>query len=75
MKRLTRRPLAAAVLPLLSIGIASVGIAFSTAAWAEDPPADSPGPQNAKQLQQVVVTGTRSTDRTAAESLSPIDII
>ncbi|PWK92823.1 ferric enterobactin receptor [Fulvimonas soli] len=32
-------------------------------------------PQDAKQLQQVVVTGTRSTTRTVAESLSPIDIL
>jgi iron complex outermembrane recepter protein len=70
MKRLARRPLAAAMLPLFS-----VGIVFTTAAWADDTPADSPGPQNAKQLQQVVVTGTRATDRTAAESLSPIDIV
>jgi iron complex outermembrane recepter protein len=70
MKRLARRPLAAAMLSLFS-----VGIVFTTAAWADDTPADSPGPQNAKQLQQVVVTGTRATDRTAAESLSPIDIV
>jgi iron complex outermembrane receptor protein len=47
---------------------------FTTAAWADDTPADAP-PQTSKQLQQVVVTGTRATDRTAAESLSPIDII
>jgi iron complex outermembrane receptor protein len=70
MKRLIRRPLAAAMLSLFS-----VGIVFTTAAWADDTPADSPPPQNAKQLQQVVVTGTRATDRTAAESLSPIDIV
>lgn len=57
------------------LSLFSVGIVFTTAAWADDTPADSPGPQNAKQLQQVVVTGTRATDRTAAESLSPIDIV
>ncbi|HUB90699.1 MAG TPA: TonB-dependent receptor [Dyella sp.] len=51
----------------------SVGIVFTTAAWADTAPADSP--QTSKELQQVVVTGTRATDRTAAESLSPIDII
>ena len=70
MKRLVRRPLAAAMLSLFS-----VGIVFTATAWADDTPADSPPPQNAKQLQQVVVTGTRATDRTAAESLSPIDIV
>ena len=68
MKRLVRRPLAAAMLPLFS-----VGIVFTTAAWADTAPADSP--QTSKELQQVVVTGTRATDRTAAESLSPIDIV
>jgi len=31
--------------------------------------------KNAKQLQQVVVTGTRTTTRTVAESLSPIDVL
>ena len=51
----------------------SVGIVFTTAAWADTAPADSP--QTSKELQQVVVTGTRATDRTAAESLSPIDIV
>nr|WP_233511174.1 TonB-dependent receptor [Dyella psychrodurans] len=30
---------------------------------------------NVKQLQQVIVTGTRTTDRTVAESLSPVDVI
>ena len=68
MKRFVRRPLAAAMLPLFS-----VGIVFTTAAWADTAPADSP--QTSKELQQVVVTGTRATDRTAAESLSPIDIV
>lgn len=68
--RLVRRPLAAAVLPLLSINLA-----LSASAWADDTTADSPAPQSARQLQQVVVTGTRATNRTAAESLSPIDII
>lgn len=32
-------------------------------------------PQEAKKLEQVIVTGTRATDRTASESLAPIDIV
>ena len=70
MKRLARHPLAAAVLSMFS-----VGLGFTTAVWADDTPADASAPQNAKQLQQVVVTGTRASNRTADESLSPIDII
>ncbi|WP_250626038.1 TonB-dependent receptor plug domain-containing protein [Pinirhizobacter soli] len=31
--------------------------------------------QDARQLQQVIVTGTRTTNRTEAESLSPIDVL
>ena len=30
---------------------------------------------NTKQLQQVVVTGTRSTTRTVDDSLAPIDVL
>jgi iron complex outermembrane receptor protein len=47
----------------------------ATAAWADDKPAEPASPEKAKQLQQVVVTGTRSTDRTASESLAPIDVL
>ena len=32
-------------------------------------------PASAKQLQSVVVTGTRASNRTVAESLSPIDVL
>ena len=31
--------------------------------------------KNVKQLQQVVVTGTRATSRTVDESLAPIDVL
>ncbi|APG06329.1 ferric enterobactin receptor [Luteibacter rhizovicinus DSM 16549] len=45
-----------------------------TPGYAQDatPPADA---KQARQLDQVVVTGTRSTNRTEAESLSPIDVL
>src|SRR5579871_3760996 len=73
-KRLSSRPLAAAVMFLLYA-------APSAAVWADDDPQTANSSttdskkQNAQQLQQVVVTGTHTTDRTAAESLSPIDIL
>jgi iron complex outermembrane receptor protein len=68
--RLLRRPLATALLPLCGLKLALV----TTVAWADDT-ADPAAPGKAKQLQQVVVTGTRATDRTAADSLSPIDVL
>jgi iron complex outermembrane receptor protein len=69
-KRLKRRLPAAALLPLCCMN------ALAATAWADDKPADpAASPEKAKQLQQVVVTGTRSTDRTASESLAPIDVL
>lgn len=69
-KRLKRRLPAAALLPLCCMHALA-----ATAAWADDKPAEPASPEKAKQLQQVVVTGTRSTDRTASESLAPIDVL
>ena len=69
-KRLKRRLPAAALLPLCCMHALA-----ATTAWADDKPADPASPEKAKQLQQVVVTGTRSTDRTASESLAPIDVL
>jgi len=70
-KRLKRRLPAAALLPLCCMN----ALAASTA-WADETPAaDAASPEKAKQLQQVVVTGTRSIDRTASESLAPIDVL
>jgi len=70
-KRLKRRLPAAALLPLCCMH----ALAASTA-WADETPAaEAASPEKAKQLQQVVVTGTRSTDRTASESLAPIDVL
>lgn len=68
--RLMRRRLAAVAVPLCGLNFA-----LSTSiAWADDT-GDPASPTTAKRLQQVVVTGTRTTDRTAAESLSPIDVL
>lgn len=70
-ERLKRRPLALAVLPLCCMNALA-----ASAAWADDKPAaDAASPDKARQLQQVVVTGTRATDRTASESLAPIDVL
>jgi iron complex outermembrane receptor protein len=73
-----RRPLAAAIMPLLGISLA---IATSTARADDGAPvatpqsADAAAPQKAKQMQVVVVTGTRALDRTEADSLAPIDVL
>jgi iron complex outermembrane receptor protein len=69
-KRLKLRPLAAVLLPLLGIQLALV----SSLARADDA-TDPAAPKDAKQLQQVVVTGTRQSNRTVADSLSPIDVL
>ncbi len=68
--RFVRRPLAAAMLPLLG---ASLMMVAATATAADTTPTSTT--KNTKQLQQVVVTGTRASNRTVAESLSPIDVL
>jgi iron complex outermembrane receptor protein len=65
-------PLAYAVGATLAISLA--GPVFAQDAAATDTTTDSK-PKAAKQMQQVVVTGTRSTNRTEADSLSPIDVL
>ena len=67
--RFKQRPLAAALLPLLSISL----VMTAAVARADDTPVATT--KNTKQLQQVVVTGTRASDRTVADSLSPIDVL
>jgi len=59
---MTRLPLTAAI----ALAVAAPSVFAQTA-----PTVDS----DAKTLDQVIVTGTRVSDRTVAESLSPIDII
>jgi iron complex outermembrane recepter protein len=62
----------------LSLSIALAVCAVSSLHAQDNPSPDSTSQQNNKnvqQLQQVIVTGTRTTDRTVAESLSPIDVI
>jgi len=68
--RLKRHPLVAALLPLLGISLA---ITAPSARADDTQPAATV--KNTKQLQQVVVTGTRSSDRTVGDSLSPIDVL
>ncbi|TWT20146.1 TonB-dependent receptor [Luteimonas marina] len=60
---MTRHPLAVALLAVLAI----------PAVHAQTPQ-DAPG-ERASTLDTLIVTGTRVTDRTVAESQSPIDII
>ena len=54
----------------VSLLSSAIVLALSGAVAAQAPRYDAPN-----QLEQVVVTGTRATDRTVAESISPIDVI
>lgn len=63
---MSRHPLALAVLVALTAGAALPALAQSEPA---------PAQADAKAIDTIVVTGTRVTDRTVAESQSPIDII
>jgi iron complex outermembrane receptor protein len=60
--------------PAASFWLPALGLMIVTPGYAQDatPPPDA---KQARQLDQVVVTGTRSTNRTEAESLSPIDVL
>lgn len=64
MSRIVTHPLTVAVLLALA----------THPALAQSASADAPN-DKAKQLDTLVVTGTRATDRTVAESQSPIDIV
>ena len=68
--RFKRHPLTAALLPLLSISL----VMTAATALADDVAVTATA-KNTKQLQQVVVTGTRASDRTVGDSLSPIDVL
>ncbi len=52
-------------------------LTFAATASAQAPPPDEAPAANEEptQLDQIVVTGTRVSDRTIAESISPIDVI
>jgi len=65
---LRRSPLLVAIALVLSTG----AVAAQDAAAPDAEVADK---TKAKSLDQVIVTGTRLTDRTVAESLSPIDVL
>ncbi len=69
MSAFRRNRFTTALLPLLGMSL------FGTAAFGQDAPNSAPDVKDAKQLQQMVVTGTRATNRTVAESISPIDVL
>ncbi|MFA6228946.1 MAG: TonB-dependent receptor [Rhodanobacter sp.] len=52
---------------------ASILVALSTAAAAQDVPAAAP--DKTRDLSAVIVTGTRSDNRTVSSSLTPIDVV
>jgi iron complex outermembrane receptor protein len=68
LSALRRSPLLVAIALVLSTG----AVAAQDAAALD---ADGTEKSKPKALDQVIVTGTRLTDRTVAESLSPIDVL
>ena len=71
-----RNRLASALVPLIGISLASTAAFAQDASTAAQPAKSAAAPaKDTKQMQQVVVTGTRATNRTEAESLSPIDVL
>ena len=76
MARFRRNRLASALIPLLGMSLFSATLFAQDTSSNTTPDSSTPAPaKDTKQLQQVVVTGTRSTNRTVAESLSPIDVL
>jgi iron complex outermembrane recepter protein len=61
---------------MLIVGIASVLTMLGNSAGAQTSPNSGSGnAASANELQEVIVTGTRRSDRTVAESSAPIDVI
>jgi iron complex outermembrane receptor protein len=59
---------------LMLLGLTSVLALAGNAAVAQTKPADQAETQTS-EMQEVIITGTRRTDRTVAESSAPIDVI
>ncbi|MGH8032811.1 MAG: TonB-dependent receptor plug domain-containing protein [Luteimonas sp.] len=64
-------------MPRHPLALALLAVLASTSAFAQDTPAgpSAAAEKEASTLDTIVVTGTRVSDRTVAESSSPIDII
>jgi iron complex outermembrane receptor protein len=72
-----RRSLLVSTASLASLIIATPAAAQDAPAAPDVQPAPAPGPQAANPLraEEIVITGTRRTDRTVTNSASPIDVI
>ncbi len=60
---------------LLKLGTGSVLTLAMTVALAQQQPANSSGASAGGEVAEVIVTGTRRTDRTVTESSAPIDVL
>ena len=57
------------------VAAAAMGLAIAShSAWAQQQPAGT-GAAAQKELEEVIITGTRRQDRTVAESTAPIDVL
>ena len=60
---------------VLSSGGAAAALLLAQPGWAQSTALTTAAPQDGTQVDEVVVIGTRRTDRSATESASPIDVI
>src|SRR4029079_17495974 len=60
---------------LLSSATAFTLISTAAAAQAAQPAQPTTGPQTRVNSDEIVITGTRRTDRTVTNSASPVDVI
>ena len=60
---------------ILMLGLTSVLALGSGAVVAQTKPAEQAETPATSEMQEVIITGTRRTDRTVAESSAPIDVI
>ncbi len=58
-----------------ALGFSSASAVIALAAFAQPAMAQSDGASEAEDAPQIIVTGTRRTDRTVADSTVPIDVI
>jgi iron complex outermembrane receptor protein len=75
MATFRRNRLASALIPLLGMSLISTALSAQDSSTTPPDGATPAASKDTKQLQQVVVTGTRQSTRTVAESLSPIDVL
>jgi iron complex outermembrane recepter protein len=73
--QIKRSPLALAIGTILGLTLIAMPAYGQDASGGTETDGSPASTKDAKQLQQIIVTGTRASNRTEAESLSPIDVL